>query len=187
MRGEPYEIPLLTHSAVLRAMLETATSGETPVDIDLSYLALKRVITFVNAKVVLPVMPEPGVYFADLGHKSFRDVYEFSVKYECDTIKNALDVIITDFLKQIEAITEASSYNGQAYIRQTDLDKLIKLLISIHLPLLGIAKVAEALKPGWRIPFFRAAFDQDDKLSTSPHLDMERFAEKFKEVMNVRQ
>ena len=132
-------------------------------------------MTFVNAQAVLPVIPVPSVFFGGIGPKDFRDVYEFSVKYECDRIKAALDTLIAECLQELKATSDGTRLN-----ESHNIDKIVDLLTSIHLPLMGVSKTADALKPEWRIPFLEAVFDDNAKLSPDPRLDIEGFAKKFK-------
>ena len=176
------------------------TTGATPaadriVDTGISHFALKRVLSFIDTRAVCSEVPQAACFFGDIDSSQFRDIYEFSVKFQCESVKHALDTLISDRMKEIKSISEqrGDHYDDYGYhrtpphISTADRDRLIQLLTSVPLPLLGIPQVAEALRPEWRLHFLASAFDDTVKLSPHPQLDVEGFPAKFKALITVRQ
>ena len=167
-------------------MIETATPGGQPIDVELSHFAIKRVLNYINTRAASDIDPSVECYFGGIGYKDFRDIYEFSVKFEIRTIKEGIGHMAKECLKSIKATSDGFKDRSYPFhILKDELNPLIDQLTSIPWSVLGTMNVIEALHPEWIAPCLRAAFGDDLKPSSDSKVPAENFAEEFRKHFNI--
>ena len=118
---------------------------EAPVETGLSVWALEAVWRFF-APGTCSSNPHPPLILHGVDHVDFKNIYDFTRKYELDCLKQALDQIIETSLQELAIICkeEKDQKRGDEEIRRDRLERLVKIFALVDLSLLEIGRLAEA-------------------------------------------
>ena len=162
-------------------------AGDIPVEVDLTRLALKRLLFYVALSTASELRINTRLVFGRLPPSDIRDIYHFSTKYELAIVKTDLETMAQEALDNISRIEVYRDNDLGAPpfgIRRRDFKKLVR---ELHLSwsVLSTLRVMEALPCELVIPCLRAAFGENLRPLSSFPLPSEALAEEFEKVFTM--